>query len=77
MRTILLALAAASTVFAQQSSQADLVTARARDLHGVAAKRRDRIGQHTLHAHAHALHLPSNEGRAVIFDGQLVARHVD
>ena len=49
--------------------------ARAGDLHGVTAERRDRLGQHALHARADALHLPADEWRAVILDGELVAGH--
>ena len=44
-------------------------------MHGVAAERRDRGGEHALHRDAVVLHLPADEGAAVIFDGELEARH--
>ena len=48
---------------------------RAGDLHGMIAAASERLGQHALHARADALHLPADERRAVILDGELVARH--
>ena len=41
----------------------------------LAGKRCDRFGDHALHRDAVVLHLPADERRAVIFDGELVARH--
>ena len=38
-------------------------------------KRLDRRRQHALHGRLVGLDLPAGEGRAVIFDGELVARH--
>ena len=35
----------------------------------------DRFGEATLHRGAILLHLPADEGRAVIFEGELVAGH--
>ena len=35
----------------------------------------DRRGEHALHGDAVGLDLPAGKGRAVIFDGELVARH--
>ena len=45
------------------------------DLHALAAERLDRQHQCALHRGRRALHLPANEGSAVIFDRELVARH--
>ena len=46
-------------------------------LHGgfLAAERLDRLGQRALHRRRVVLPLPAGERRAVVFDGDLVARH--
>ena len=41
----------------------------------LAGEGRDRLGEHALHRGAVVLHLPADKGRAVIFDGELVAGH--
>ena len=41
----------------------------------LAGERLDRRGQHALHGHLVGLDLPAGKGRAVVFDGQLVAGH--
>ena len=43
--------------------------------HLFAGQRLDRRRQFALHGHLIGLDLPAAERRAVIFDGQLVARH--
>ncbi len=49
---------------------------RAVDADALAGERRDRIGQHALHRPVRGLDLPADEGRPVVFDGELIARHV-
>ena len=48
----------------------------AMDPHGRAGEARDRILDRLLHGETVGLMLPAGEGRAVIFDDELVARHV-
>ena len=45
------------------------------DRDALAGKSRDRFGEHALHRDAIVLRLPADKGRAVIFDGELVAGH--
>ncbi len=54
---------------------AGIGTAGASDSDALAGKSGDSIGQRALHRNAVVLGLPADIGRAVIFDGELVARH--
>ena len=43
----------------------------------LAGEGRDRVGEHALHRNAVVLRLPADKRRAVIFDGEFVAWHLD
>src|SRR5712672_819970 len=61
----------------RQRMHAGVGTARAVNANMLAADRLDRVFQRALHRGAIVLDLPAAERRAVIFDGQLVAGHID
>ena len=54
---------------------AGIGAARARDGDALAREGRDRVGECALHRRRVGLELPADEGRAVIFDRELVAGH--
>ena len=58
-----------------QRMHARIGAAGARDPHGMAAQRRESIGEHALHRGRVVLPLPAGERRSVVFDGELVAGH--
>ncbi len=61
----------------RQRMHAGVGAARAMNANLLAADRLDRGFQRALHRGAIVLDLPAAERRAVIFDGELVAGHID